>query len=230
MRHSGSDVRQKNGPALAIFDFDGTLADTWDWMADELVEGAGPLGYKQTTRAELEKLRSLNTREVLKALHVPWWRVPRLAAHLRNRAIAKADKMRLFEGVPELLEALHRRGVLLAIISSNPDTVVRRVLGDALTRLIDRVDCGASVFGKSAKIKRMVRRTGIAKADVVAIGDETRDVEAAQAAGIRGVFVEWGYADPALLRDLAPGRTVASVDKLADFLMNGAGPAAMPET
>ena len=214
-----------NLPMLVIFDFDGTLANTWPWFAEEIVRGAEPLRYRPVTRSEVEQLRALHAREIFKALGIPRWRVPWLAAHMRRRAEAAAGALQLFPGVPDLITTLHGAGVRLAVASSNSERTVRQVLGARLAALVQFYACKTSVFGKAAKFRRLVRRTGVAPGRTIAVGDETRDLEAAAAAGIRGVAVEWGYAEPALLRAYAPGRTAGSVSELIEMLLKAAEPA-----
>ena len=180
--------------------------------------GADSLRYRKVTYAELEELRRLPTREIFKALGIPRWRIPRLAAHLRRRAAEESSRMQLFPGMVDLLTTLHGNGVTLAIATSNSETTVRHVLGERLAAMIHLYACNAAVFGKAAKFKRIMRKAGVAPSETVAIGDETRDLEAARAAGIRGLAVEWGYADATLLRAAAPGRTASSVSDLTDML------------
>jgi len=55
---------------LVIFDFDGTLADSWPLAADMLVAQASRFRYRQFTRDEIERLRALPTREVFRALEI----------------------------------------------------------------------------------------------------------------------------------------------------------------
>ena len=78
---------------------------------------------------------------------------------------------------------LPNHGVQLALVSSDSEANARRKLGD-LAALFAYFDCSASLFGKSAKFRRVIRRAGVDPADVIAIGDEIRDIEAARAVGI----------------------------------------------
>jgi phosphoglycolate phosphatase len=204
---------------LVIFDFDGTLADTWPWFADEIVQGARHLGCRPVTRDEVEQFRSLRTREILKALEVPWWRLPMIAGHMRRRAGELADQLKLFDGVPEMIVALHQAGVRLAIASSNSEPTIQQVLGGDLARMVQHYACNAAVFGKAAIFRRIMRRFEASPADTVAVGDETRDLEAADKAGISGIGVGWGYADVQLLR-LSTHRIVTTVDELRRTLLD----------
>jgi phosphoglycolate phosphatase len=210
------------GSPVVIFDFDGTLADTWPWFANELVQGAKHLRCRPVTRDEVEQFRSLRTREILKALEVPWWRIPLIAGHMRRRAEESADLLSLFDGVPDMIVALHRSGVRLAIASSNSERTIRQVLGDDLAGTVQHYACNAAVFGKAAVFKRIMRRFQASPANTVAIGDETRDLEAADKAGISGIGVGWGYADVQLLQ-FSTHRIVTTVDELEQTLLDWAG-------
>lgn len=217
---------------LVIWDFDGTLADTWPWLAEQIVSGAGRLGYRQITRAQIEDLRKLDTLAVLERLEIPVDRLPRFAADLRRRAEADAASFHLFPGIPSLLRALHARGDALAVVSSNTEATVRTVLGNDIAALFADFACGIDVFGKAAAFAAIMRETGMGPEDTVAIGDETRDLQAAQGAGIRGLVVEWGFADAALLRASAPGRSAESIEQLLALIdeRDAAAPSAPAET
>jgi phosphoglycolate phosphatase len=103
-----------------------------------------------------------------------------------------------------MLRRLDRRGVKLAVVSSNSEATVRRVLGPELAGLISHYACGASAFGKAAKFRAVVKKAGVSPADVLCIGDETRDVEAARQAGLAAGSVTWGYATGAILAAQRP--------------------------
>ena len=52
-----------------------------------------------------------------------------------------------------MLQGLAERGIKLAVVSSNSEANVRRTLGDANAALINYYACGASIFGKPAKVQ-----------------------------------------------------------------------------
>lgn len=207
------------GCRLAIFDFDGTLADSWPWFAASINEAAARHGFRQVDAAERERLRGLPTREILAALAVPAWKLPRIAADLRARALRDAARIPLFPGVPALLRALARRGVTTAIASSNAERTVRVVLGDELAASIDHLDCGAALFGKAARLRRLLRRTRVNAADALVIGDELRDLEAARAAGLRCALVTWGYASAEAVRAACADHVCDSLPQLRRLLL-----------
>jgi phosphoglycolate phosphatase len=93
---------------------------------------------------------------------------------------------------------------VVTIVTSNARENVQRLLGPANVGRIAHFECGASLFGKAAKIKTLLRKSGVSVADVISIGDETRDIEAARACGIRCAAVSWGYATRSALEAERP--------------------------
>ncbi|MFT8243395.1 HAD hydrolase-like protein [Roseomonas sp. BN140053] len=206
---------------LAIFDFDGTLADSKDWFFGSLNEVAHRFGFRQTTPEEREELRRLGTREIVRRLRVPLWRMPGIARHMRQRASEDIAAIRLFPGIPEALNSLRQRGAALAVVSSNSENNVRRVLGTDLAGQVGFYGCGSSLFGKAVRLRQAMKRTGSTPARTICIGDESRDIEAAQAVSAASAAVTWGYALPEALRRLGPTVVLEAVEEIAALGLDG---------
>lgn len=200
------------GYRLIIFDFDGTLADSAPWFAGALNGIARRFGFRQVDEAEMAQLRGQPNREVMRQLGLPAWKLPFIAAHVRKLAAEAAPGIGLFPGVPDMLQRLAGRGVTLAIVSSNAEGTVRQVLGPELSGLIDHYGCGASVFGKAVKFRQVIRKAGVDEADVLSIGDEVRDIEAARKLRLATGAVTWGYATPDILRAQRPSAIFETTD------------------
>jgi phosphoglycolate phosphatase len=189
---------------LVIFDFDGTLADSARWLARELNPLAARFGFRQVSEDEIESLRSCDTRQILSRLGVPAWKLPLIARHVRRRLAAEAETIQLFPGAKALLRSLAGQGVVLGLVSSNSAANVRRILGPEAAALIEHYECGAAVFGKAAKFRKVVRRARVRPTETLCIGDETRDIEAAREAGLASGAVAWGYAHREVLAERGP--------------------------
>jgi phosphoglycolate phosphatase len=206
---------------MVIFDFDGTLADSFGWFLAVLDDVAKRYGFRRVGEDEVADFRRLDARQILDRLALPRWKLPLVAAHMRSLQ-AKAD-IRPFPGIPALLDDLSRSGLRLALVSSNAAANVRRVLGpDTITRF-DHLDCGAGLFGKAGRLKTVLRRAAIPAAQVIAIGDEIRDIEAARACGIATGAVSWGYTDGDALAAHSPDFLVHNLDELRATLLTRAG-------
>ncbi|KQW71432.1 HAD family hydrolase [Phenylobacterium sp. Root77] len=200
------------GYRLIIFDFDGTLADSAPWFITVLNSVAQRFGFRQVDEAEIADLRGRPSREVMRALQLPAWKLPFIAAHVRKLAAAAAPSIELFPGVADMLRQLAQRGVKVAIVSSNAEATVRRVLGPELAGLVAHYGCGASVFGKAAKFREVIRKSGVSEADVLSVGDEVRDIEAARKLRLATGAVTWGYATPEILRAQRPSAMFETTD------------------
>ncbi len=200
---------------LVIFDYDGTLADSGPWLAENLNRFAARHRFRPVAPEEIETLRGMPTREVVRYLRVKPWRLPFIARDMRRAVSEPGGTPQLFPGVPELLERVERAGVRMAVVSSNTEANIRLGLGPTNAARIAAFDGGASLFGKTSKLRRLPRRMGIAPADVLCVGDDTRDIEAAHAAGLKAAAVGWGYANEAVLKSAGPDFYVRDIDELA---------------
>jgi phosphoglycolate phosphatase len=198
---------------LAIFDFDGTLADSLAWFRSEIPGVVARFDLAPLPADELESLRALSGREILARLKVPLWKLPAIVDDMRRRKLAAADKISLFDGVPALLSSMHDFGIATAIVSSDSEESVRRVLGPHAIRIC-RFDCGASIFGKHRKFASVARRLDTNPADAICIGDEIRDIEAAKRAGMHSGAVAWGYTLPDALKAAGPTYLFNTIEDL----------------
>lgn len=199
---------------LVLFDFDGTLADSFPWFLGVLDQLAERHGFRRIAAHEVESLRGYSAGRLVRHLGVPAWKLPGIARHLRRLMAAEIDRIALFPGVAGVLHGLAGRGVRLAIVSSNSTANVRRVLGPANAALIGHFACGASLLGKRSKLRSALRRAGVPAGAALSIGDEIRDLEASRAAGIAFGAVSWGYTEPGALRARGPDEVFASPEEI----------------
>jgi phosphoglycolate phosphatase len=204
--------------ALAIFDLDGTLADSLPWFQRHVNDVADKFGFRRVAEDDIPSLRRAGPREILERLDVPTWKVPRIARHMRRLKAAHLDEIPLFPGTETMLRALRDAGLNLALVSSDHERNARAQLGASSAALFSDLACGAALFGKAAKFRAVVRRSGIPPERAIAIGDEVRDIEAARAAGIACGAVTWGYAAPETLRALRPDLLLESMGEIVRAL------------
>ena len=105
----------------------------------------------------------------------------------------------MFSGMDDLLRSLAEQGVAVAVVSSNSETTVRAVLGQALCEHVHSFACGVGMFGKANKVNRVLRAAKVQPSSAALVGDESRDIEAARKAGVTSIAVTWGYATPPAL-------------------------------
>ena len=204
---------------LVIFDFDGTLADSAEWIFGIFNTVASRHRFRQVSPEEIEMLRGVGNRQILAYLGVPTWRLPFIARDLRQRSAAAASELSLFAGIGDLLESLSGSGIVIGIVSSNGEATVRQVLGDRLAGLVRHYECGVGLFGKAAKLRKLARKAGLSPELVACVGDETRDIEAARQAGMAALAVTWGLARAEALEACGPRALIHSVEELRAVLL-----------
>lgn len=204
--------------SLVIFDFDGTLADSFPFFRASFGVLAARHGFRALPAGELDAMRRSSARELLHHVGLPAWKLPLVAHDFRGMMAQQASNIRLFPGIPELLQRLSGRGVRLAVLSSNSRANVETVLGPCHAGLIDHYACGASLFGKRRKLRSLLATCGVPPQQALCVGDEVRDIEAAQAERVAAGAVTWGYTYPEALAASGPQALFGSVEELAMFL------------
>lgn len=189
--------------SLAIFDFDGTLADSFPWFISSLDQTADHFGLKRVDPNEIESLREMSSRDALNHLKVPMLKLPAITLYMHNLFAEGMHDIALFPGAAEMLFALHHAGVKLALVSSNAEANVRHVLGPA-AGIVDHYACGASLWGKAQKFGGVLRTMRQSPARTIAIGDEIRDIDAAHQAGLTAGVMTFGYNSRTALERRGP--------------------------
>jgi phosphoglycolate phosphatase len=203
---------------LAIFDSDGTLADTLPWMRSIFNELAEEHGFRRVEPSEYEQFRDIHGRALLRELGLPLWKIPRVVTSMRRRMANHTGKFLLFTGIDEVLRRLAGAGIQLAVVSSNSRENVERILGMENARLINYFNCGASIFGKASKLRQVLRQSGVKPQEAIYIGDEIRDGEAARETAIAFGAVMWGQHSEEALAAQNPSETFTACHEIADKL------------
>jgi phosphoglycolate phosphatase len=203
---------------LAIFDFDGTLADSFSWFLGVVNRLADENRFRRIEEHEIETLRGQAARQIVEHLGVPAWKLPRVARQMRQHMARDIGRITLFPGVDGLLRGLAGRGIQLAVVTSNSIDNVRQVLGPDNAALIRHYGCGVAMFGKRPKLRAVLRASEVPAAEAICIGDELRDLEAAHAEGIAFGAVSWGYTSPEALRAHAPEEMFSTPEEILQKL------------
>lgn len=191
---------------LAIFDFDGTLADSWPFFMSVFNDIADQHGFRRVDAHQAERLRHYGPRDIMRHVGMPAWKLPLASRSFIDRMRGHPGRIPLFDGVEGVLHGLDRAGIRLAMVSSNAEDNVRRTLGPELSTLFRHYECGMSIFGKSARIRKVLRQAQLPPARALYVGDQTTDADAARRAGIGFGAVSWGYSPIEALRHTAPER------------------------
>jgi phosphoglycolate phosphatase len=188
-----------------IFDFDGTIADTLGAIVGISNRLAPEFGLEPATAAEIKRLQDLSAEQLLRQSHIPLLKLVRLLRRVRRELQAEIPRLTLNPGMAEALQKLNREGHCLGIVTSNSTENVSLFLEvHGLRPCFQFVETGASVFGKNRVLRQLLRRRRLNPAEVIYVGDETRDVDASHRVGIRVVAVTWGFNSRAALERHQP--------------------------
>jgi phosphoglycolate phosphatase len=189
---------------LILFDFDGTLADT----APDL----GAAANRQRTRAGLEPLplevlrpySSAGARGLLRCALNLMPTDETYEAHrvqfLKDYEAAMTVDTCLFDGVPELLAQIKDEGMAWGIVTNKATylaTPIVQALGLAQ-------DCAVLVCGDTTAhakphplpLLHAAQQAGYDVERCLYVGDDLRDIQAAQAAGMPSIAAAYGYCGP----------------------------------
>lgn len=200
-----------------IFDFDGTLADTLPRLVTISNRLSAEYGYRRIEEEDIDTLRRKRSHEVLRWLRVPLTKVPTIARRLKAELY---EEMHLVPPIGTVRTAVAQLSQThtLGIVTSNSVANVRKFLAAHRMPYFSFVRSSAGLFGKTPVLRRLMKKRHLMAAEMLYIGDETRDVEAARACGIDTVAVSWGGNDTEQLATAQPWKLIHRPEELVTIL------------
>lgn len=219
------------GYQLVVFDWDGTLVDSTNVIADAIRASAADLGLPVPTR---ERARHVIGLGLLEAIHyaVPEIRrdqVPAFVERYRTHFLRWDEHLGAFEGIDALLEALDRAGVMLAVATGKSRAGLDRALlqtGWKPRFITTRCADEGAPKPDPWMLEDILAELDVASARAVMIGDTTHDLRMARAAGTDAVAVAYGAHPVDELHACAPVACVHSVAELRAWLLPRLSPVA----
>lgn len=185
-----------------LFDLDGTLADTAPDLADAVNRMLVEQGHEPLP---LERLRPFASAGARGLLHAAFGAKPGDADYAALRetfleyyAESVCRHTRLFPGIAELLRELQARDIPWGIVTNKATRFTERIVLE-LDLKPDAVACGDTtphLKPHPASLLHAAGQLNIPPGNCLYLGDDLRDMKAAQAAGARPIAVEWGYHHP----------------------------------
>lgn len=187
-----------------LFDLDGTFADTAPDLAASLNHARAARRLPPLPLEALRPQASHGSRGLLKAGFGIEPDAPDYDA-LRNIFLDHYERnicvhTRLFQGMAELVDILERRGIRWGIVTNKPQLYtlpLMQALGyaDRAACLISGDTC-PNPKPHPEPMRKACELIGVLPDDCLYLGDDLRDMQAANAANMRGVIARYGYIDP----------------------------------
>jgi len=188
----------------ALFDLDGTLLDTIEDLRDSMNwalerQGCPPRTVEECKRFVGDGVENY-ARRALPAEHRDPDAIARCMADVRADYAARwRRKTRPYDGIPQLLDGLTRRGLKLAVLSNKPDDFTRLMVAELLGRWrFDEVRGARDDVPQKpdpAAALRIAEALAVPPARFLYVGDTNTDMRTANAAGMFAVGALWGFRD-----------------------------------
>jgi len=186
-----------------LFDLDGTLADTAPDLAYAVNCMRGARNLPPLPLSATRPVTSLGARGLLNVAfglgpEDPGYDTMREEfLQLYERHICR--ETRLFPGTDCLLDSLESRGLRWGVVTNKMERLARLLLD--MLALTTRAACiiGGDTAARPKPhpepLLAACQAVGVDAADCIYVGDDRRDVEAGQAAGMKVVAAKWGYCN-----------------------------------
>lgn len=212
---------------LVVFDCDGTLVDGQSAICDAMEIAFQAANLPAPDRNAVRRIVGLSLPQAMARLAPgahPESHAIALEAYKASFRSARAEgrlEEPLYPGVSQLLARLHDGGKTLGIATGKSD----RGLAASLDH--NRI---ASVFTTlqtadrhpskphPAMLEAALYEAGATPGEAVMVGDTVFDMAMAQAAGVRGIGVAWGYHEPAELIAAGAAGVAESAEHLEELI------------
>ena len=211
---------------LVVFDWDGTLMDSLSRIVHSMQMAAVDLGLEVRSDRQVHDIIGL-------ALDLA---ISRLYPELTDAGIARMHERYahhyvegdstpspFYDGVPELLQQLHRGNVLLSVATGKSRKGLDRILrAHQVEPLFHSTRCADETKSKPEPdmLLEILDYHNLRRHEAVMVGDTEFDLEMAQRAGVDAVGVTWGAHDVSRLWRHGPKACVDTVAQLAGWLAN----------
>ncbi|QDG78106.1 phosphoglycolate phosphatase [Labrenzia sp. PHM005] len=214
--------------SVLVFDLDGTLVSSMEDLVATLNAVLSKAGHGTVPQEKVSNMVGMGAKVLLQRgldyLDVAWTDetiAPLFEDFLEHYAANIAVHTRPFGGVLPALERFRAEGWKLAICTNKSERLTLPLLEElGMTQYFDAV-VGGDTFSVSkpdaAPVLGAIERAGGQTAGSIMIGDSITDINAARAAGIPVIAVDFGYT-PVPVTELGPDRVISHFDELADVV------------
>lgn len=202
-------MEQKNKFKLVAFDLDGTICNTLSDIASSLNRALAACGFSTYSDEDVSGLIGKSIVYMCKNA-VPQDRFEAWTdvrdGFLTDYAEHLCDTTVPYPEMPEMLHALRRRGITLAVVTNKPDPHAKKMIRTLFPEegLFARVQgqCAEYPVKPDPTMLDVVRESlGFSREETLYLGDMDVDLQFAKNAGLQCVGCGWGYRGEAFLKE-----------------------------
>lgn len=211
---------------LIIFDWDGTLMDSADKIANCIIASATQLGIKEPSKEQVKSIIGLSLQEAMRILFPDESEVVinKLVENYKYHFLTADDTPQgLFAGVVEGLESLNEAGALLAVATGKARRGLKRVFDEVgVEHLFTVSRCADETRSKPhpQMLHEILDFTAIDPHNSIMIGDTTFDMDMASNANMHGLAAGYGVHDPQVLTDAKAIAVIDTFTEIVDWLLD----------
>jgi len=147
-------IKKNPEQKVILFDFDGTLADSFQLMHKWLLTIADCWGFK---KINFETARSMSTKDMLSYVGVKWYQLPYLTYKAKTYMKANLATVLAYPHAKETLYKLKSAGYTLIILSSNSKDNINLFLNRNQINVVDHIVSDSSLFGKDKVVLNFLK-------------------------------------------------------------------------
>jgi phosphoglycolate phosphatase len=189
---------------VLIFDFDGTIADTFHAIVKISNQLANEFQFKTMTSSEAEQMKNNTVKETIAKLNIPLLKIPIIIAKAKSELLKGISEIDPVVGLKETLLQLKNLGIQLGILTSNSAQNVDGFLKNHELQIFDFIKTTSKIWSKDHHLLKIIEFYNLKAAEVLYVGDEVRDILAAHRSGIKVAAVTWGYNSSKTLSEHNP--------------------------
>ena len=214
---------------IVIFDLDGTLLNTIGDLAAAVDYVMRSRQLPEHTDAEYRQMvgggiKRLVERALPQELAADEAYVEECVAQFRRYYVDNIDRHTLpYEGMAELLRALRKQGIAVAVASNKfqhgTERLVAKFFGDIDFIAVEGNREGMPLKPDPKVVDNILAKAGVERSRAIMVGDSGIDIRTAAAASIASVGVAWGFRYAEELYEAGATTVVTTAAELSDILL-----------
>lgn len=209
-----------------FFDFDGTVADTGEGIFASVSYAVKEMGFEPLGNEQLrtfigppvfdsfKRMLGVNDEQALIA-------VQKYREYYSKTGIFK---LRIYDGMRELMEEMKKSGIKLAIASSKPENFINTILDyldfNSLIDFVAAPESDKAPESKVALVEKAIKHFSSDKSRTLMIGDRYFDIDGARGAGVESIGVTFGYGSRDELADAGANYLADNADEIRKIIFS----------